>query len=69
MVGCLKNIAITYLGMAIGGDYIFSMTNFIGLNISVAGSLVYTWVTFREKKVIKIAQEDKQPMIKDVSIV
>ncbi|XP_020708757.1 UDP-sugar transporter UST74c [Athalia rosae] len=50
IIGCLKNICVTYLGMIIGGDYIFSWLNFVGLNLSVIGSLIYTWVTFRRKE-------------------
>lgn len=49
IIGCLKNISVTYLGMIVGGDYIFSWLNFGGLNLSVFGSLIYTWVTFSRK--------------------
>lgn len=49
IVGCLKNIFVTYLGIFIGGDYQFSWLNWIGINISAVGSVVYTFIAFRQK--------------------
>lgn len=58
IIGCLKNICVTYLGMIIGGDYVFSFVNFLGINVSVLGSLLYTYVTFRKKDNV-IKQQSK----------
>ena len=56
-IGPLKNTFVTYAGMFIGGDYIFSLVNFVGINVSVLGSLIYTYFAFRAKSQNVITQK------------
>lgn len=44
--------------MYVGGDYIFNMTNFFGLNLSLFGAFLYTYFNFSDEhskeQVIKV---------------
>jgi len=45
VVGALKNVLCTYVAIFTMSDYIFEFYNFLGLNIGIVGSLIYTYVT------------------------
>ena len=49
VVGCMKNLFVTYAGMIFGGDYVFAIINFVGINVSVFGSLIYSYSAFGAK--------------------
>ncbi|CAG9535631.1 unnamed protein product [Cercopithifilaria johnstoni] len=63
-VGPFKNLLVTYVGMFLSGDYLFGWNNFIGINISIIGSLLYTYVTFRTEK--RSAEEKSAGMLPKV---
>jgi solute carrier family 35 protein len=50
VIGCLKNVLVTYYGIICMSGYIFNLFNFVGLNISILGSLYYTYVIMFRKK-------------------
>ncbi|XP_073322055.1 nucleotide sugar transporter SLC35D2 [Pagrus major] len=49
VVGAIKNVAVAYIGIFVGGDYLFSWTNFLGLSICMSGGLAYSYLTFNPK--------------------
>ena len=50
VIGCLKNVATSYFGMIFFSDFVFNMPNFIGINISIAGSLYFSYYELYQKK-------------------
>ncbi|KAM6170172.1 nucleotide sugar transporter SLC35D2 isoform 1-T1 [Rhynchocyon petersi] len=59
VVGAIKNISIAYIGMLIGGDYVFSVLNFVGLNICMAGGLSYSFLTFLSQPKLKQPEDEE----------
>ena len=53
--------------MVIGGDYVFSWWNFIGLNISAIATLMYTKITFGRNSKASPAKTNHDIKINDKS--
>ena len=49
VIGCLKNVATAYLGMILFSDFSYNLPNFLGINISIAGSIYYTYCELFKK--------------------
>uniref|UniRef100_A0A2K6D945 Solute carrier family 35 member D2 n=1 Tax=Macaca nemestrina TaxID=9545 RepID=A0A2K6D945_MACNE len=58
VVGAIKNVSVAYVGMLIGGDYLFSLLNFVGLNICMAGGLRYSFLTLSSQLKPKPVDEE-----------
>nr|XP_013815341.1 PREDICTED: UDP-N-acetylglucosamine/UDP-glucose/GDP-mannose transporter-like [Apteryx mantelli mantelli] len=67
VVGAIKNISIAYIGMLVGGDYIFSVLNFIGLNICMAGGLRYSFLTLRGNSKPKQPGDEENALLESKS--
>ena len=50
VLGVLKNIVTTYVGMYIGGDFHSTFKSILGINISMLGSLIYAYIFFWTNK-------------------
>jgi hypothetical protein len=50
VIGCLKNVIVTIAGIFVGGDYVYSANNFIGLLISTASSVLYSVLSYKNMK-------------------
>ena len=50
VIGCLKNVLSTYLAMLFLPGYEFALLNFFGINVSVFGSVLYSYVKYGEQQ-------------------
>jgi solute carrier family 35 protein len=50
VIGCLKNVLTTYMGMLFLSDYVFSLKNFVGVNVSILGSILYIYTVTNKSK-------------------
>ena len=55
VIGCLKNVLTAYLGMIVFSDFSYNVLNFVGINVSIAGSVYYTYCELYKKYKSKAA--------------
>ncbi|CAH8513915.1 unnamed protein product [Dicrocoelium dendriticum] len=58
VMGVVKNVLVTYAGMFVGGDYIYTPMNFIGVTISAAGAILYVIAVYRQSRPVAEASTE-----------
>ena len=68
VTGLLKNVLSSYLGMlGIGGDYTFTWLNFLGINMSMVGGMLYSRAKYHDVKTKPVVEPVSQtPDVKQV---
>jgi hypothetical protein len=56
----LSLAATTYFSMLFLSDYVFSFTNFLGVTISVVGSLLYSYIELGKYRGGKVTKDDER---------
>uniref|UniRef100_A0A0X3PVE1 UDP-sugar transporter UST74c n=2 Tax=Schistocephalus solidus TaxID=70667 RepID=A0A0X3PVE1_SCHSO len=49
VIGVIKNVVVTYGGMFVGGDYLFTVTNFTGVTVSTIGAALYIVAKYKDQ--------------------
>ena len=68
IVGAARSIVPTYLAVfGIGGDYVFSVVNFLGIHLSLFGAVYYGYATLQRSRRERQNELGRRPVVDETS--